>query len=291
MTYDVVCAGTIYLDMTFAGLAEIPRPGAECWAEELYMSPGGMANAAVGLARLELRTAVVSPIGRDLAGRYLRAQLESDRIACEGPETARTAITAVLPLGVDRAMVSFAPNDAADTEALVRFAPRAVVLLIDQLCHAPSASRVYAVTSHAEVYAAGSGVLTSFGAAHALLANEAEALAMTNAASVEAAALALCRTFETAVVTLGRTGALAAHCGALERVPAIETNVRDATGAGDLFAAGYIWADLQGLPLVDRLRWATLYASLSLHTVTAYAGAARLVDLLRAGERIGLRLG
>jgi sugar/nucleoside kinase (ribokinase family) len=66
--------------------------------------------------------------------------------------------------------------------------------------------------------------------------------------------------------------------------------VLDATGAGDLFAAAYVWADLLGLRLVDRLRWATLYAALSLNALTAFAGAVGLSDFLEAGARMGLQL-
>src|SRR5947209_14502212 len=74
--YDVACAGAVYLDLTFAGLDRVPRPGEERWAHELLLSPGGMANTAVGLNRLGLKTAIVSPLGRDMAGQYLRALLE-----------------------------------------------------------------------------------------------------------------------------------------------------------------------------------------------------------------------
>ena len=37
--YDVVCAGVVYLDLTFAGLAGLPRLGEELWAAELQWSP------------------------------------------------------------------------------------------------------------------------------------------------------------------------------------------------------------------------------------------------------------
>ena len=72
------------------------------------------------------------------------------------------------------------------------------------------------------------------------------------------------------------------------REPARIAPVRHTTGAGDLFAAAYVWSDLAGFELRDRLRWATLYASCSLGTLTAFAGAATLADLTAAAREHGL---
>jgi sugar/nucleoside kinase (ribokinase family) len=62
----------------------------------------------------------------------------------------------------------------------------------------------------------------------------------------------------------------------------------DTTGAGDLFAAAYVWADLRGAEASERLRWAVLYSSLSVRVPTAVGGAATLEALVRTGERLGL---
>ena len=278
--YDVVCAGAVYLDLTFAGLDAVPRPGEERWAHDLLLSPGGMANTAVGLSRLGLKTAIVSPLGRDMAGQYMRTLLENEGIACEGPSVARSALTAVMPVDGDRAMVSFEPRDACLAEPLERVDTRAFVRLLDQVSSVSASTPTYAVTSHAQVHAADRGQpRLEFPWVHALIANQQEALALSGCGSAEAAALRLSARAGTAVVTLGAKGALAASAGGLEHVPAPRMEVRDATGAGDLFAAAYIWADLRGRPLRERLRWATLYAALSLRTLTAFAGAVRLSEL------------
>jgi ribokinase len=278
--YDVACAGAVYLDLTFAGLERVPRPGEERWAHELLLSPGGMANTAVGLSRLGLKTAIVSPLGRDVAGQYLRTLLENEGISCMGPSVARTALTAVMPVDGDRAMVSFEPRDAASAEPLAQIQTRAIVRLLDQITTEPTFTPTYAVTSHAQVHAAVHGHPPAHvPRVHAVIANEQEAIALSGAAHAEDAARELSQSAGTAVVTLGARGAIAAAGGCLEHVSAPRVEVRDATGAGDLFAAAYIWADLRGLLLRDRLHWATLYAALSLRTLTAFAGAARLSEL------------
>jgi len=293
MTFDVVCAGVVYLDMTFVGLNQAPRPGEEHWAEDLVLTPGGVANTAIGLARLGLRTAVVGGIGRDLAGHYLRSMLEAEDVACSGPETARSAVTAVLPIAADRALVSHQPADVEDLRALKTLRPRAVVVLVDQVGQVPpgDGARVYAVTAHAHVHAAGvGGSPLNLAGCEAVIANECEALALTGMADAEAAARVLSREVGAAVVTLGARGALGAAHDEVVHVPAPVVEVRDATGAGDLFAAAYVWADLAGFELKQRLEWATLYASRSLASVTAYAGAGRLEELLEAGRCAGLAM-
>jgi ribokinase len=67
------------------------------------------------------------------------------------------------------------------------------------------------------------------------------------------------------LVTRGADGAAAAlPDGRVIEAPAVVTDARDTVGAGDLFTAAFIWADLQDMPVEQRLNVATAYASLSL---------------------------
>jgi sugar/nucleoside kinase (ribokinase family) len=120
--------------------------------------------------------------------------------------------------------------------------------------------------------------------ARAIIVNEPEALLLTSASDVETAAHALAEHAATAVVTLGPGGAVAAGDGELWRAAAPEAEVVDPTGAGDLFTAAYVWADLDGAAPADRLAWATLYAAMSVGVPTGIAGAARLDDLVSAAK-------
>ena len=76
-------------------------------------SPGGGAITAVAAARLGLRTAAVAPLGDDIAGEFVREQLESEGVNVAGPRTARTPQTLVMPFGDDRAMVTIDPGARA----------------------------------------------------------------------------------------------------------------------------------------------------------------------------------
>jgi sugar/nucleoside kinase (ribokinase family) len=91
------------------------------------------------------------------------------------------------------------------------------------------------------------------------------------------------------VVTRSADGAVVVGPDGVEAVRAspVETVV-DTTGAGDLFAAAYVYADSRGMPALERLEWAVLYAGLSVGVPTAVAGAATFDALAEAGARHGL---
>ena len=71
---------------------------------------------------------------------------------------------------------------------------------------------------------------------------------LTGLDDVEAAARALAGHGPTAVVTLAAGGAVCAGEHGLVRAPAPEVTVVDTNGAGDLFTAAWVWADLAGAP-------------------------------------------
>lgn len=57
-----------------------------------------------------------------------------------------------------------------------------------------------------------------------------------------------------AVVLLGKRGCLVGHEGKVIESPAFPTNIVDSTGAGDLFASGFLYGYLQGYPLTKCAR-------------------------------------
>jgi sulfofructose kinase len=73
------------------------------------------------------------------------------------------------------------------------------------------------------------------------------------------------------LVTLGVHGAMALDGDRLHHVPAFSIDAVDTTGAGDVFRGGFIHAYLQGLPLVDALRFANASAAVSCTRLGAMA--------------------
>ena len=277
-----MCAGPVFLDLTFEGLEEPPDPGRERFAHELHETPGGAGITAVGLARLGLRTAVAGVLGRDVAGRTLRRMLEAEGVMCSDAEGERTPVTVVLPLGGERAFVTYHPPAQIERDVFERLQPRAVVVGIDQLHLVPTGALAYVATGDRESERHAGALPAGLARARALFANRAEAERLTGEAEPEAAALALAEQVATAVVSSGPDGAIAASGGELCEAPAPQVDARDTTGAGDLLVAAYIWGDLGGLPLAERLRRAVVYAALSVRTATGAASAATLAELDRA---------
>jgi sugar/nucleoside kinase (ribokinase family) len=83
---------------------------------------------------------------------------------------------------------------------------------------------------------------------HIVFANEAEAEAFTGKKSHEALG-ELSKLSDIAVVKVGREGSLIQRGNAVHTVKACPANVIDTTGAGDLYAAGFLYGHAAGLPL------------------------------------------
>ena len=110
-----------------------------------------------------------------------------------------------------------------------------------------------------------------------LFANEAEIQALAGAPGTDAAIAAVAGKVPLIVVTCGAEGALAVERGRRVSVPAarIGRGVVDTTGAGDLFAAGFLVGCSQGRSLEDSLRIGSIAAA----EVISHFGARPEADL------------
>jgi sugar/nucleoside kinase (ribokinase family) len=115
------------------------------------------------------------------------------------------------------------------------------------------------------------------GAIDLLFANENEICELADAPDRDAAILALRDKVPLIVVTCGSEGAMAVGTERRASVPIarIGTGVVDTTGAGDLFAAGFLVGQAQGRSLEDSLRMGSIAAA----EVISHFGARPEADL------------
>jgi sugar/nucleoside kinase (ribokinase family) len=286
---DLAVLTPAYLDYTFVGLEALPGPGEERFAGDMLRSPGGGAITAVGARRLGLSTALVAPLGDDLAGNFVRRALEDEGVAVGEPRGNRTPTTVVMPVAGERSMVTVDPGVRARAADLEPLSPRAVAATLEQVDLLPDSTCAFVTCGDDDARAFAGRLPRVRRKLRALIVNRREASVLTGAASAEEAAKRLADVAQTAVVTLGPDGAMAVVGDrplAVEGVNA--TPVVDTTGAGDLFAAALAWADLLGADAEIALAWANLYAGLSVGSHTGVGGAVTRDRLMEEGERLGL---
>jgi sugar/nucleoside kinase (ribokinase family) len=265
MTVDVVCAGSPFLDIIFLGLGRIPTSGEEVLASDVVTVPGAMANVAFALRQLDLDAVVCSPKGTDSMGRLLQELMADAGVPWIGEPTDSTSVSVGLPIDGDRAFVTVLSDAMIDFDAVMALAPRAVVLNLPLPARTLNTPLIYGVIGDPQVAILLADGPTSLTELRALFLNEREARQLTGQTDASTAAAELAARGCLVVVTRGADGAVAAlPDGRIIEAPAVAADVQDTVGAGDLFTAAFIWADLQDKSIEERLSTAIAYASLSL---------------------------
>ncbi|MFC5183853.1 carbohydrate kinase family protein [Actinomadura harenae] len=293
---DVFLSGQVFMDMIFTGLPGLPPPGTELFTEGLGSAPGGIANMAVAMSRLGLRVGLAAPFGDDLFGSYLWRTLSEQegvdlawsRRVAEWP----TPVTVSLAYDSDRSMVTYekpVPDGAAGTTA-----PDARACFIDIDGPVPAWAKemrrggalVFADLGWDATGTWSSEVLDRLRDVDVFLPNAVEAMAYTRTDSPEEAARALSERVPVVVVKRGGDGAIAidSRTGEVAETTALPVEALDATGAGDVFGAGFMFGTLAGLPLPERLKFANLCAGLSVRHRSGSLGAPCWGEIAAFGE-------
>jgi ribokinase len=290
LNVDLAVLTPAYLDYTFVGLEALPGPGEERFAGDMLRSPGGGAITAVGAQRLGLKTALVAPLGDDLAGNFVRRELDAEGVLFGEPRGNRTPTTVVMPVAGERSMVTVDPGVRARSADLEGLSPRAVAATLEQIDIVPEGVCAFVTCGDddARAFAGRLPRVAPTRRARALIVNRRESAILTGLESPIEAAEKLTCVAEIATVTLGPDGAVAVYDGQTVEIDGSRETVVDTTGAGDLFAAALAWGDLQGAEPEVSLRWANLYAGLSVGAHTGTGGAVTRERLLEEGEKRGL---
>jgi sugar/nucleoside kinase (ribokinase family) len=264
-------------------------------AERLYqhmgpahqVSGGSAGNTAAGIAALGGRAGFIGQVAPDQLGTFYRHDLTAMGVEFTTPAsnvgapTARSMIL-VTPDG-HRTMNTFLgaaqylPSEALDEEQIRSSAilylegylwdpatPRYAMLRAIEVARqagrkvAFTLSDTFCVERHRE----GFSQLIEEGRIDILFANQAEIEAMAGVPHLETAVNAFKDKVETLVVTRSDEGALATRSGERAQVPAEPIHeLADTTGAGDLFAAGFLLGYARGKTLEQSLKLGAIAAA------------------------------
>lgn len=274
---DVFLAGLLFLDLAFTDLEHPPTPGTEVWTGDMGVGPGGIANFAVALSRLGLRTSLAAAFGADFPGDFCWHQLaEVESVDLSRSRRFpgwRTPVTVALAYDGDRALVTHGAPPPASTDEMVGEPPasKAAVVHIgpepeEWLGKARAAgSLIFADVGWDPSEQWAPALLEQVAECHAFMPNAYEAMSYTRTDTPHSALGKLADLVPLAVVTCGADGAIAVDTATDEvaSVRGLDVAVVDPTGAGDVFGASLVAGTLAGWPLVERLRFANLAAALS----------------------------
>ena len=241
------------------------------------VSYGGTAcNTAAGMAAFGRSAAFIGKVADDDLGTMLRRQLAAAQVAfptasLPGPHATACCLILVTPDGQRTGVThlgacgELGEDDVADrepgsirvvlTEAYLLDRPRSAkafdrALALARRCGARTALTLADPYCVARNRARLRAIVTA-GAVDVLFANEAEILALTEAGAAEAALRTLAPSVPICAVTRGAQGSMIQAGGRIRSTPAMAANVVDATGAGDLYAAGVLTGLLAGLDVAD----------------------------------------
>ncbi len=299
--FDLFVNGTVFLDIVFTGLNDIPARGTEQLVDGMGSCPGGVANLAIAASRLGLTTALAAAFGDDTYGDFCWSTLEEQ----EGVDLSysrrfsewHSPVTVSMVVDRDRAMVTHMhPPPVPQAELLPTVPPARVGfahLDVEPREWVERAAKtgmlLFADTGWDPAEQWPSSVLAQLRHFHCFLPNSVEAMAYTHTDDPHDALHALADRVPIAVVTCGGQGALAVDSttGEEEWVPSLPVDAHDPTGAGDVFGAAFVLGTLAEWPLKQRLAFANLCAALSVQYVggsLAAPGWGDIVDWL-AGMR------
>lgn len=277
---SVVIVGSVNVDFVVR-VGRLPRAGETVTGGTLERYGGGKgANAAVAAARSGAAVAFVGAVGDDDLGAWqlgelARERIDVSRIAKLTDTHTGVALITVDPLGENQIAVASGANAAVDAPLVdgalesIDPAPGAVCLLGFELAdEALVVAAAWADRHGLRLIvdpAPARPIRDELLALHPLLTpNAAEALAITNEATEEAAGWVLHeRSGAPVVVTFGMHGLLVVDEPGARRLPAYAVNAIDSTGAGDVFNGALAARLARGAGLDEGVNWAMAAAALS----------------------------
>jgi len=307
---DLISFGSVFLELVFGHVPELPGPGEEVFTDEFALSCGGAVTSATAAAAAGLRAGVCTVLGEDLG-----SQVVTEHCAAAGLDlapsvtvgTQAAGITVVLNFDGDRGFVTHVPPAGRAGQAAVDRWPAVLRQFRPAWCYLHASPQVPGFLRAARRLGCKIMLDTSLGderderdaiiecaaLADIFVPNSDELLRLTGCATIESAVAAARQWGVQLVIKRGAAGALAASPdgGIIEVSDGVaDVRVRDLTGAGDNFAGALIAALLGGAALADAVVAANAAGSRAvsrLGAVGEISGAGMSMGLLASPAGVG----
>jgi sugar/nucleoside kinase (ribokinase family) len=301
------------LGLTRGGMTLVDTARAELlyahMGQTTQVSGGSAANTLAGMAALGAKCAFIGQVADDTLGEVFAHDIRAADIAfgtparAGDPPTARCLIfvtaDAQRTMNTYLGASQFLPAEALDLDAIAASAvlylegylwdpeePRAAMRKAIETAKtagrkvAFTLSDAFVIDRHGDDFRS----LIAQGQIDILFANAVELASLTGLDDFDAGLASLADKVPVLVATRGEHGAVAIVNGERAEVPAEPVaRIVDTTGAGDLFAAGFLFGHVRGRPPVECLRLGAICAS----EVISHFGARPEVDLARlVAERL-----
>jgi sugar/nucleoside kinase (ribokinase family) len=299
--FDILVAGEINPDLILTGDVTPEFQQVEKLIESATLTVGSSsAIFACGAARLGLKVAFIGVCGMDVFGRFMLEAMQARGVDVANVTihpSGTTGLSVILDRSVDRAILTFPglipalrasdiPNSLLQQARHVHVASyflqtnlRPGLPSLFQRAHSLGLTTSLDTNYDPSERWAGFDELLS--ATDVFLPNQTEALSITRARSIEAAAQHLAEKARFAVVKLGAAGALACEKGTITKADSIPVHVLDSVGAGDTFDAGFLLAFLDRWNMERSLRFACVCGALSMRSLGGTLAQPTLEEALK----------
>jgi sugar/nucleoside kinase (ribokinase family) len=300
----MISFGSVFLELVFGHVAELPRPGEEVFTEEFAISCGGAVNSASAAAAAGARAGLCTVLGEDLGSRVVIEHCARQGVDLSPSVRVRrrsAGVTVVLNFDGDRAFVSNIPARRGQPEVdrwravLHRTRPRWCYLhagpgVPDFLRDARELGSKIALDVSLGDERERDLVIDCVRLADVFMPNEDELLRLTGEDTLGPALSAAAAWATPLVVTRGEAGAVIASPDGMTEVSegVRPVTVKDRTGAGDAFAGAMIAALVRGVPLAEAVVAANAAGSEAVARLGA-VGEVDVADIAAVGQTLGAR--
>jgi len=292
--FDVVCLGILVADLSARPVGEYRIAPAQAGEEEIVvlgarrgglahcdgmqLSIGGCAaNTGIGLQKLDVRTAIIGKVGRDLIGHYVRGELKGRRVHMRGvvidPDVDTSATMVMIAADGERSFIHYPGANATfnvddinwdliQNAGLLHVAGH---FLMPQFDGAPCAAVLKRAREMGlktsldtagdqskmtmEVLRPALPYVDYFVPSYAEARRCIESYGTGRDTTEEVARIFLDEGVSVVALKMGEEGSYIRTREGEWRIPAFPVDAVDATGAGDAFAAGFLAGVVRGFDL------------------------------------------